>query len=93
MRYHSLDHGIVAMVHSSGMIGRFCKNAVCLIIRVVWSNEFVTNGDCTLAKISHSPSTVEILIVPLLDVGRKHHQSNVLALTDAEVPDIEVMQS
>jgi hypothetical protein len=40
-----------------------------------------------LAEIPHSPSTVEIFVIPLLDVGGKHRRSNAHSIADAEVPE------
>lgn len=87
-RDDSLDDGVMTMVHTSGVIGRFSEDIVCLIIRVVWSYEFATNGYGALPKISHSPSTVEVIMVPLLNVGGKLYRTDPLALTDTEVPEI-----
>ena len=91
-RDNTLDHGILAVVDANGVIGGFGEDAVSMIIRVVRSDEFAANSDCSLTEIPHSPPTFEIVVIPLLDVGGKHRRSNALALTDAKVPETKLAQ-
>lgn len=68
-----MNHGIVAVVYANGVICRFDVDIINMIIRLIRSNEFTVNSDCPLVEISHSPLTVKILVVLLLDIGGKHH--------------------
>jgi hypothetical protein len=91
-RDDSLDFVVVDVVHASGEIGRICDDVADLIIRVVCGDKLATHGDCALVEIFDSPSAVEVIGVPLLDICRKYSRTNPLALSDAEVPIIIEMR-
>jgi hypothetical protein len=61
----------MAVVDRSGVVCRLREDAVGLVVRVVGRDELAAHGDRALAKISQSPSTVEVVLIPLVEVVRK----------------------
>jgi hypothetical protein len=67
-RHPSLNDGVVAVVDGGGVVSGLSEDAVGLVIRVVWSDELSSYGDSALTKVSQSPATGEIFLIPPLEV-------------------------